>query len=59
VDDLKNDLHWKDVEVTEMRDELDQLRAANKQLKATLLEEKHKRQTLESTKIKITWLKEL
>lgn len=43
VDDLKNDLHWKDVELQEMKEELDLLRAANKQLKTELIDERHKR----------------
>ena len=43
VDDLKNDMHWKDVELLEMKEELDQLKAAHKELKANYVDEKHKR----------------
>lgn len=43
VDDLKNDLHWKDVELQEMKEELEMLRAANKQLKTELVNEKHQK----------------
>ena len=59
IEDLKDEIHWKDVELLEMREELEMLRAQNKSLKTQHLDEKMKRQTLESNKQKYITLKEL
>lgn len=52
-------MHWKDEEVTDMRDELEFLREQNKILQTKYKEEKMKRQILEANKLKYTMLKEL
>lgn len=59
LEEMKEDIHWKDVELTEMRDELAQLRAQNQQLKVAHLEEKDKRQRIEGKQMKYITMKEL
>ena len=59
IEDLRNELVWKDEDFREMQEELEVLRKQNQTLKRQQKEECVKRQTLEATQVKYTVLKEL
>ena len=59
IEELHNEILWKDEEMKEMREELEALRHQNKKLRIVNIEEKANRQILESNKLKYTMLKEL
>lgn len=59
IEELRNELVWKDEEFREMQEELETLRKQNQTLKRQQKEECVKRQTLEATKVKYNVLKEL
>jgi hypothetical protein len=56
---MKDDMHWKDIELKEMRDELERLKTQNQSLKVKHLEEKHERQLLNAKQTKYTVMGEL
>lgn len=59
IEELKNELVWKDQEFAEMREELEKLRKETDPMMKALKEEKAKRQSLEANKTKYVMLKEL
>lgn len=59
VEELRNDLSWKDQELQEIRDELVVLREQNEKLRRQHRDEKINRQILEANKKKYIMLKEL
>jgi len=59
IDELKNEIVFKDQDYKEIREDLELLKEENLELSKLFKEEKIKRQSLEANKTKYTYLKEL